>query len=91
MANVSAMCLACDKEGHTVITTTKGNKMIPYYVSEKFVNMTPSERLSKLKFKNLCTKCLYPGAVKVPRHKCFFTYYCCPHPSHEGGEKYITM
>ena len=59
MANVSGMCLVCDKEGNTVITTTKGNKIIPYYVCEKFVNMTPSERLSKLKSKNLCTKFLF--------------------------------
>ena len=72
MANESSMCLVCDEEGHNVVTTTKGNKSIPHYVSEKFVNTIPSERLSKLKSKNLCTKCLFPGAVKGPRHKCFF-------------------
>ena len=87
MTNDRSTCHICDKEGHTVITTTKGNRIIPYYVCDDFVKMTPAERLSKLKSKNLCTKCLYPGAVKGPKHKCFFTYYCCPHPSHEGGEK----
>ena len=46
MANASAMCLVCDEEGHTVITTIKCNKIIPYYVCEQFVNMTPSERLN---------------------------------------------
>ena len=49
--------------------------------------MTSAERLAKLKSKKLCTKCLYPGALVGPKHKCFFTYYCCPHSSHDGNEK----
>ena len=85
--NEDPACHICDEKGHTIITTPKGNKIIPYYVCDEFVKMSPAERLSKLKSKNLCLKCLYPGAVKGTKHKCFFTYYCCPHPSHEGGEK----
>ena len=44
--------------------------------------MSPLERFSKLKSKKLCTKCIFPGAIK-----CFFLHYCCPNPSHENGEK----
>ena len=83
--NESPACHICDEKGHTIITTPKGNKIIPYYVCNEFVKMSPAERLSKLKSNNLCLKCLYPGAVKGTKHKCFSTYYCCPHPSHEGG------
>ena len=83
--NESPACHTCDEKGHAIITTPKGNKIIPYYVCNEFVKMSPAERLSKFKSKNLCLKCLYPGASKGTKHKCFFTYYCCPHPSHEGG------
>ena len=90
-ANVAAgesdmVCHVCDKVGHTIVTTPKGNKIIPYYVCEEFVKMSPSERLSKLKLKNLCTKCLFPGARNGPKHKCFFLNYCCAN-AHEDGEK----
>ena len=78
-------CHICEKTDHTVITTSRGNQIIPY-VCEKFVNMPPMERLSQLKSKSLCTGCLFPGAIKGPKHKCFFVNYCCPHLSH-GKEK----
>ena len=29
-------CHICDKEGHTVVTTARGNKILPYYVCEIF-------------------------------------------------------
>ena len=69
-----------------VITTSKGNLIIPYYVCAKFVALTPSGRYSKLKAKNLCTTCLLPGAVKSSKHRCFYTNFCCPH-AHSSGEK----
>ena len=78
-------CHICDKDEHTKIVTRRGNTIIPYYVCEDFVKMSPKERLSKLKSKNLCCSCLYPGAVKGPKHKCRFTNFCCP--SHEKNEK----
>ena len=87
--NESPECHICDEKGHTIITTPKSNKIILYYVCNEFVKMSPAERLSKLKSKNLCLKCLYTGAVKGTNHKCFFTYYCCPHPSHEGEKNCI--
>ena len=34
--------------------------------------------------KNMCTKCIYPGAVQGPKHKCLFLNY---YSSHENGEK----
>ena len=61
------------------MTTSKGNKIIPYYVCETFVSMSPAERYSQLKAKNLCTTCIMPGAIKGPKHKCFFLNFCCPH------------
>ena len=80
-------CAFCDQGNHIVITTAKGNKIIPYYVYEAFVNMSPAERCAKLKSKNLCITCIYPGAVNGEKHKCFFLNFCCPHPSDEDGEK----
>ena len=79
-------CHICNNTGHTIITTARGNKIIPYYVCEQFVKMSPKDRLSKLKSKNLCSQCLYPGAVVDSRHKCLYLQYCCPHSSH-GSEK----
>ena len=68
------------------VTTAKGNKIIPYYVCELFVSSSCKERYEKFKAKNLCTTCLFPGAKKGPRHRCFFKNYCCPHP-HSNSEK----
>ena len=78
-------CHICDKEGHTVVTTARGNKILPYYVCEIFLKMTHDERLAKLESKNLCTVCLYPGAVKTAQHKCFYKNFCCP--SHGKDDK----
>ena len=64
-------CHFCDNTNHLVITTAKGNKIIPSYVCQIFVNMTPEDRLSRLKSKHLCTQCLYPGARVGAKHKCF--------------------
>ena len=61
--NENPACHICNEKGHTV-TTPKGNTIIPYYVCNEFVKMSPAERLSKLKSKNLCLKCLYPGLSK---------------------------
>ena len=80
-------CPFCGKSGHTVVTTAKGNKIIPYYVCETFVNMSPKDRFSQLKGKGLCTKCLFPGAIVGPKHKCLYFNYCCPHSSHVSTEK----
>ena len=49
---------------------------------ETFVKMAPNERVSRLEAKNLCTKCLYPGATVGPKHKCFYANFCCPNASH---------
>ena len=73
------LCHICDQDGHTAVKTARGNLILPYYVCEKFVKMTPEERLAKLESKNLCTVCLYPGAIKNPQHKCYYTNFCCPH------------
>ena len=56
----------------------RSNKIIPYYVCDVFVKMSGAERLSKLNSKNLCT-----GAVKGPKHRCFFTNFCCPSNEHD--------
>ena len=80
------LCHFCGEGQHVVITTSKGNLIIPYYVCAKFVALTPSGRYSKLKAKNLCTTCLLPGAVKSSKQRCFYTNFCCPH-AHSSGEK----
>ena len=79
------LCHVCDQSGHTTITTARGNIILPYYVCEIFVKMSPVERLSKLTSKNLCTVCLYPGAIQGPSHKCYYTNFCCP--SHDKSNR----
>ena len=53
--------------------------------SDQFMNMSVLEQRYKLKSKNLCTGCLYPGAKDGPLHHCFFTKFFCP--SHEEKDK----
>ena len=79
------LCHICDQKGHTTIKTARGNTILPYYVCETFVKMSPVERLSKLTEKKLCTVCLYPGAVKGPNHKCYYVNFCCP--SHDKNNR----
>ena len=79
-------CHVCDEDGHAIITTPKGNKIVPYYVCELFVKLSPAGRYAKLKGKKLCTTCIFPGLKKGPKHKCFYLNFCCPHP-HDNQEK----
>ena len=79
-------CHFCGEGGHTVVVTSKGKSIIPYYVCKKFVELSPSGRYEKLKSLNLCTTCLLPGAVKNSSHKCFYTNFCCQH-THSSSEK----
>ena len=78
-------CHVCDKTGHTKIITAKGNEILPYYLCETFVKMSPAERYSILDQKNFCTVCLFPGAVRGPNHKCHYTNFCCP--AHDQNNK----
>ena len=83
-AKANLKCHICDEVGHVKIVTAKGNVIIPYYLCEKFVQMSAQNRLEKLNGKNLCTGCLFPVAIKSDKHKCFYTNYCCPsHPKTE--------
>ena len=67
------ICHFCREGQHTVVTTSKGNRISPYYVCAKFVALTLSGRYSKLRSKN-------------SRHRCFYTNFCCPH-THGSAEK----
>ena len=80
------LCHICGNDGHTTITTARGNIIVPYYVCEIFVKWTIAERLAGLKSKNLCTICLFPGAT-IGRHKCTFTNFCCPSPAHDRNSR----
>ena len=82
-ASSKSLCHICGKDGHTTITTKKGNVIVPYYVCEQFVKMSAAERFSLLTSKNLCTVCLYPGAPK--KHGCYFKNFCCP--SHDKNDQ----
>ena len=81
---VKAKCHLCGTDGHTTITTKKGNVIVPYYMCERFVKMTAAERLSELSSKNLCTVCLFPGAKKG-QHRCYFRNFVCP--SHDKTDQ----
>ena len=87
----SDLCHVCDKPLHTVVTTAKGNKIIPYYVCEEFVKMTPTERLKRLQAKGLCTGCLFPGAKSGPPHRCIYLNFCCHHPSHGSAKVHVLL
>ena len=78
-------CHICGKDDHTTIITARGNVIVPYYVCEKFVKWSIPERLAALVANNLCTICLFPGAVAGPQHKCSYTNFCCP--SHDKSDK----
>ena len=80
------LCHICGTDGHTTITTARGNIIVPYYVCEIFVRWSIAERLAGLKSKNLCTICLFPGAT-TGRHKCTYTNFCCPSPAHDRNSK----
>ena len=71
-------CHFCDEDGHTIITTAKGNRIIPYYVCKKFCELSAANRFLQLQAKNLCTSCLYPGAPKGPPHRCYFLQLVAP-------------
>ena len=85
-ASHNLICHFCEGVGHTVITTQKGNKIIPYYVCETFVLLSPANRYTKMKEKELCTSCLVPGQKKGPKHRCFYLNFCCPQ-KHNADEK----
>ena len=78
-------CHICGKDDHTIIITARGNAIVPYYVCEKFVKWSIPERLAALVANNLCTICLFPGAVAGPQHKCSYTNFCCPY--HDKSDK----
>ena len=61
--------------------------IIPYYVCQIFVNMTPEDRLSRLKSKNLCTQCQSPGARVGAKHKCLYLKFCCAYSSYGNTDK----
>ena len=84
--SIGEKCHFCGQTQHATVTTSKGKTIIPYYVCEIFVALSPADRFSRLKAKNLCTTCLIPGAVKGPKHRCFYTNFCCPH-AHGSAEK----
>ena len=78
-------CHICEQPGHTKIITAKGREILPYYLCETFVKMSPAERFSVLDTKNLCTVCLFPGAARGPGHRCYYTNFCCP--AHDKNNK----
>ena len=78
-------CHICGKDDHTIIITARGNAIVPYYVCEKFVKWSIPESLAALVANNLCTICLFPGAVAGPQHKCSYTNFCCPY--HDKSDK----
>jgi len=61
-------------------------KLIQYFSCKTFVEMTPTERLSTLKSKNLCFQCLFPGAHqnqgKHQEGQCQ-REFICQHPYHQ--------
>ena len=52
-STTSDLCHVCDKPLHTVVTTAKRNKIIPYHVCKEFVKMTPAERFTRLQAKDV--------------------------------------
>ena len=74
-------CIICGKSDHIATVTNKGNLVINYFACEKFVKLTPRERLLELKKKGLCFQCLTPG-LKLDHKGICFDKYKCPDASH---------
>ena len=79
-------CHFCDSTDHVPTSGPQGIKLIQYFVCKKFVEMTPEQRLTELKRRNLCHQCLFPGAqISTGKHRdgrCQKDF-CCKHPSHQ--------
>ena len=56
-----------------------------YLACDKFVKMSPRERLKALSDKDLCTACIRSGAKKNHEESRCAKNYVCPHSSHDGG------
>ena len=93
----SLTCKICNATDHVQTNGPNGSKLIQYFVCKKFVDMTPAERFTELRSKNLCFQCLFPGANKSRgKHKegkCQRDFIC-PHPSHSrynNGKKHVLL
>jgi len=79
-------CFICGKDDHIQTNGPRGMKLIQYFSCKTFVDMTPAERLSMLKSKNLCFQCLFPGARqnqgKHQEGQCQRDFIC-QHASHQ--------
>ena len=82
-SNGTNKCYICGDLDHEPTITTKGNKVINYFSCEKFVRMSPKQRLVELRKKHFCFQCLTPGLKHNHAGNCF-DKYVCPHESHKG-------
>ena len=80
-------CFICDATDHFATNGPHGSKIVQYFACPRFTQMSPSERFTELKSKNLCTQCLFPGAHqdsgKHREGKCQRDF-TCKHPYHSN-------
>ena len=83
-------CAFCDETGHFERVDRQGNKIVDYYLCQKFVQMTPLDRFKELRRKGYCCMCLYPGALhhtgKHANGLCN-NEFVCNHSSHDAYKK----
>ena len=90
------VCKICNATDHVQTSGPNGSKLVQYFVCKKFVDMTPAQRFTELKNKNLCFQCLFPGADKrrgKHREGRCQRDFVCPHPSHSRftGKKHVLV
>ena len=70
-------CVICGKvEDHVVTQGKDGNPCVEYIACKVFVEMDAAGRCQALFKKQLCAKCLLPGAKYGSSHDCDQTYVC---------------
>ena len=76
-------CHICAKDDHKITNNFRNKPVIQYFACKVFVEITPSERVKKLRERGLCYQCLVPGAyLKNDKNnfhmqgKCFKRFVC---------------
>ena len=87
-SNPQLKCAICNSFDHQTTSGPQGGRLVQYFACREFAQMSPAERFTILKNKNLCYQCLYPGAhLDTGRHqegKCQ-RQFICQHDDHNNS------
>ena len=87
-SNPQLKCAICNSFDHQTTSGPQGGRLVQYFACREFFQMSPAERFTILKNKNLCYQCLYPGAhLDTGKHqegKCQ-RQFICQHDDHNNS------